>query len=432
MFFANSPNYFSLNLETLQKYQPGFQAHLPRIPNQVLFSAEAVPRVTVLGKQIAMQETFHPSGTNTWGYIVYGLGRGELIQALLNDKKPGVPVLIVDSLEDMVSLSFQYFDLQAIFKHPDVTYLGTDLSVLPAQLHAYLSKRKDLLAVDWLVNPWVSQIAMERQDLFFLQVFQQYQAYLAQAPDFGSDALFQLYASLAQPMQTAYGQLPLSCKSGCADCCKKGNGFDLSIQPLEWASIFRYITEIMPETQRNQLLRSVVLYLAQNSEVLTKALHYFDRALETMQTDSGNQAFFQLTAPLRKDPCPLLGDDDTCGIYTHRPLICRIFGNSYFGNHQPYTCEKDQGLMEKILLDEGKKRYLLEGQGPLATLKTLHAYYPYTQFLYGWLFTHLDGETKNWVSTPRLDYHQFQVLVEHPEHLEKQIQTLKNWAAALA
>jgi hypothetical protein len=112
-------------------------------------------------------------------------------------------------------------------------------------------------------------------------------------------------------------------------------------------------------------------------------------------------------------------------------LICRIFGNSYFAPQQPYTCAQDHGLMEKILLDERKKPYLLAARDALAALKAMHTYYPYAYFLYAWLFTHLDLAQQKWVQTPRLDYHQFQVLVEQPGRLASRLEGLKKWAQML-
>lgn len=423
---------FNTNLALLKHHHPQITVDVHQHSGWSFNTHNSLPSLTGGGQTWKIQEPFLPPTETPWGYIVYGLGTGEYLRALLAQKASHVPVLVIDSAPDLVATCFQYFDFEAILAHPDLSYFLGNPTDLPPPLHSYLSQKRDLLQVQWLANPWVAQIATARQDPFYLQVFQQYQAYLAQAPTTAQTALQQLYQKMAGPMQAAYASHPLSCHSGCADCCKLGNGFDLCIRPVEWALMFESISQILPTQAQEALLSDTVLYLAKHADTLEKALLFFDQHLDQLQTERGNKAFYQLTQPLRKDPCPFLSEADTCGIYANRPLSCRTFGNSYFEPQQPYTCSKDRQLMERILLDEKTSHHLLEGHKPLSELQSIHSYYPYGHVIYAWLFTHLDLEKENWIPAARLDYHQFKRLVDDPGLFESQRQALQNWAQKLA
>ncbi|MGE3726962.1 MAG: YkgJ family cysteine cluster protein [Candidatus Sericytochromatia bacterium] len=431
-FNAMNQTIFAQNRALLKQFHPTTIAHLTADCPYFLQESQGKFVLNKVHQRWEMNEVFVAPSIEKWGYLIYGLGTGKFLNDLLKFKAPKIPVLVIDSMPDVATLCLQNFDFEAVLSHPDVTYLLNQPAQLPAPLHHYLSSKRDLLEVHWQAIPWVAKVAQDRDDLFFLNVYRQYQAYLAQAPLDAQNALAQFYAKLAAPMQKVYLSHPLSCKSGCADCCKKGNGFDLLIRPLEWALMFKQIRQDLNVEEQKTLLSDIVLYLIKNATYLEKTLHYFNQHLDQLQTEAGNQAYYQLTQSLRSDPCPFLTEAEHCGIYAHRPLSCRTFGNSFFAPKQAYTCIKDRALMERIILDEKQPHQLLDGLAIMSEMQAIHTYYPYGHVMYAWLFTHLDPENQNWISDIRLDYHQFQRLVDNPTLFQTQLLGLKNWAKSLA
>lgn len=422
------------NFAILKQFHPDTLTVLDVLTPSAEFRLKGTEQQPLLGfstQTWELSEAFLPPSGVNWGYVVYGLGTGEYLKRLLAHKLPEVPILVIDSMPELALFCLQNFDYQAILSHPSLTYLVDHPTRLSRPLHSYLSGKRDLLQVQWLSNPWVSQLASDRQDAFYFEVFQQYQAYIAQAPTQAKQALALLYQKMEAPMQKAYATYPLSCPSGCADCCKMGNGFDLCIRPLEWEMMFEALSQGFPPQEQNRLIAEIVLYLAKNVDYIKKTLFFFDENLDQLQTEKGNQAFYKVTQVLRQDPCPFLTKAETCGIYTHRPLSCRAFGNSVFSPSQPYTCGKDQPVMKLILADEKSPHCLLDGGTHLSELQTLHSHYTYGHVIYVWLFTHLDFESENWIEAVRLDYHQFKSLVDDPELLQAQFQALQTWAQKL-
>lgn len=365
------------------------------------------------------------------GFIVFGLGRGEQLTELLKHKPPDVPVLVLDSRPDLAQACFQRYDYRALLQDPNVCFLIDQPEVLAQKLHAYLTRRKDLLGVQWIENPWRARLAAETGDLFYHNVFLVYRNYASQAPAEPGAQLLNLYQRLGIAAQEAYSRYPFSCPSGCADCCRQGNGFDLLVRPVEWTHLYAGL-KALPDPDQSRLLRAVVSYLATHSEVLAQSLRFFDQHLDQMKTEAVNRDYFRLTQAVRQDPCPFLSAAGNCSVYEHRPMTCRIYGNSYYPPAKPYTCDKDKDLMERILYEERRNHRLIPSDVPMQELQGIHSHYPYGHVMYVWLFTHLDLEQGRFVDLPRLDFQQFQRLAEQPQLLTERLQALHRLADSLA
>ncbi len=427
-------------VESNQDFFHQSQSFLARFPDSVLLPALAISLQTernsavlnLAGQRYELDESFvEPERqAGSVGFFVFGLGTGQLLRELIRLKAPDVPVVVLDSRPDLAQFCLENFDFQAVIKDRSVTCLIDWPEPLAAKLHAYLTRRKDLQQLQWLSIPWRAEVARKSGDLFYLNAFEAYREYVAQAPTDSSERLQALYAAQGQATAAVYAQHPLSCSSGCAGCCKQGNGFDLLVRPVEWQLQYSGLLAL-PALQQAQLLRQVVRYLAQHAATLQTALRFFDKHLDQMKQEAVNREYFRLTQVVRQDPCPFLSEDETCGVYDSRPLTCRIYGNSYYQPNRVYTCDMDKPQMEKILLNERHTHQLLQAEGPMAELQALHSHYPYGQVMYVWLFTHLDLDQGCFIPQAQLDFQQFQRFVEFPDLLDTRLQALQSLAQRL-
>lgn len=133
-------------------------------------------------------------------------------------------------------------------------------------------------------------------------IFARYEALVAEA-----DALF-------ARVREAHPDCVI-CAQGCSDCCHAL--FDLSL--VEAMYLNRAFTERVP-------------YGRQRSDMLMRAAD-IDRTVTRLKRDmykeskAGKSAeeIMEEAARLRM-PCPLLDSGNSCELYTHRPITCRLYG----------------------------------------------------------------------------------------------------------
>ena len=133
------------------------------------------------------------------------------------------------------------------------------------------------------------------------------------------DAIFQEYDQLAaqadQLFERVKNQYPeeVACASGCSSCCHAA--FDLSL--VEAMALNRAFNKEFDFGIR----RSAVLQAAGDVDRQLARLkhHYFQQARQGMSDEE-----IMLEAAKERIRCPLLGLDDTCLLYEHRPITCRI------------------------------------------------------------------------------------------------------------
>lgn len=135
------------------------------------------------------------------------------------------------------------------------------------------------------------------------------------------DAIFQEYAQLAaqadQLFERVKNQFPeeVACASGCSSCCHAA--FDLSL--VEAMALNRAFNKEFDFGIR----RSAVLQAASDADRQLARLkrHYFQQARQGMSDEE-----IMAEAARERVRCPLLGLDDTCLLYEHRPITCRLYG----------------------------------------------------------------------------------------------------------
>lgn len=148
------------------------------------------------------------------------------------------------------------------------------------------------------------------------EIFLEYEVLTAQV-----DKLF-------QNVQSKYPK-EVACTKTCSDCCYAL--FDLSL--VEAMAINRAFNEKFGFGAE----RSAILERAGDSDrTLTRLKHYYYQ--EVKQGVSDEKVMEQVAR--EKVRCPLLGDDNLCLLYEHRPLTCRSYGVPTAINGKGHVCGK--------------------------------------------------------------------------------------------
>lgn len=134
------------------------------------------------------------------------------------------------------------------------------------------------------------------------EIFLEYEVLTAQV-----DRLF-------QDVQSKYPE-EVACTKACSDCCHAL--FDLSL--VEAMAVNRAFHEKFGFGAE----RSKIMERASDADrTLTRLKYQYFRNAQRGMSD----ADIMEKAAHEKVRCPLLGDDDLCVLYEHRPLTCRIYG----------------------------------------------------------------------------------------------------------
>ena len=357
--------------------------------------------------------------------ILYGMGNGQWVRELLKQVGSLTQVWILDAQPELAWLYLHDFDLQDILADQRVSWWVETSEALIAQMAQSLKQAMDHYGLLYLENPLAASIA-ERLQNPLLQYLRQENSQRQELPsvDALSHNIAQLYQSLEQPMQQAYQSYPLTCKQGCADCCKTSVSYHLCVNPLEWLHMHTQLWQL-PAPLRQTIYHRSVQSLAQHSDYLAEVLHFFDQHNDRFRDPTFHLELLEMAREKRKQACVFLGQDDQCQVYQGRPLTCRIFGNSYGLMQVPFTCDKDDQRMEQILLDEGQNTHLVEASVYRDQMTELHQSLTHKQVMNAWVFTHLDFDTADFKPVARVDYQQFQELVRHPELLQARLKRLK-------
>lgn len=425
---------YEQNLDALKSNHPESFAYLNSLSSSYKIDQDA----GVISQDInrwKMRVDSEAFNLDAVGFILFGLGSGQEVRQLIASISPTTPILIFDSQGELTLEFFKSFDLTDILKHPALSYIVNKSENLPPFVHQYLGQKKDLLQVQWWENSLICQIATFHQDLFLHNVFRQYKAYvesgtLQHQKKNRMVNIETLYNELTPQSNQVYSTYPISCAKGCNECCYSGVGIDICVRPVEWEYAHHYIVNIMPEKTRKKKFREVLNYLIKNSHYLELALNYFDEHMADLDSEFHSKNYYDLTAELRNDPCPLLDDEESCQVYSHRFLPCRTYGNSYVFD-KPLTCGLDREMLYKVVMDERQKHILVNFQEHQEKMSKVNEFYPYGHIMYVWLFTHLDLENKDFYREARLDYQQFQVFVNYPELFKERLSDLKHCAESL-
>lgn len=148
----------------------------------------------------------------------------------------------------------------------------------------------------------------------FTEIFGRYEALVAEA-----DAVFERVRSLHPDCVT--------CGMGCSDCCHAL--FDLGLVEAMYL---------------NRRFGEVFGFGAERSAILERAdaadRHAVRLKRRLYKESLAGRDSSELLAEVARERvrCPLLGDDDTCVMYAHRPITCRLYGIPTAIGGKAHTC----------------------------------------------------------------------------------------------
>lgn len=147
-------------------------------------------------------------------------------------------------------------------------------------------------------------------------IFARYDTLVAEA-----DALF-------IKVRAAYPQC-VTCTEGCSDCCHAL--FDLTL--VEAMVLNRAFEENMPHGRARSSLLTRAADLDRQTTRIKRDMY---RAVQSGKTPDD---IMREAATLRM-PCPLLGADNLCVLYAHRPITCRLYGVPLNIDGKGHVCGK--------------------------------------------------------------------------------------------
>jgi len=102
----------------------------------------------------------------------------------------------------------------------------------------------------------------------------------------------------------------MACELHCSECCHAVFGLFL----IEAANLKEHFDQLDTQEKKDVLLRC---------NETERGLKRLEKKLELHGEDPGMQASILARERIR---CPLLGDDQSCVLYDHRPITCRVYG----------------------------------------------------------------------------------------------------------
>ena len=180
---------------------------------------------------------------------------------------------------------------------------------------------------------------------------------------------FERYESLVADVDALFGRIAgehpecVKCALGCSDCCHAM--FDISL--IEALYLNHMFTELDEEARRPVLAAAD----AADREAYRIKKQLFKRQ---QQGEDTNQLLVE--AATKKIRCPLLLDDQTCLLYSCRPITCRLYGIPVNIGGQAHTCgmsgfEKGRQY-PAVFMDKIQSRLLSLSQELVAALHSRH------------------------------------------------------------
>lgn len=141
-------------------------------------------------------------------------------------------------------------------------------------------------------------------------------------------------------MMREYAQ-HLSCQKGCASCCIDG----FRIRYIEAVSVLKGFCELPPAEAQKVLARleETALGIAFEAEAKQNMKPLVYEANQRQQEQDLKNTDLNVIRP-----CPLLLADGGCGIYEHRPALCRAFGLILKANETLGCCSLNFQKIENL------------------------------------------------------------------------------------
>ena len=128
--------------------------------------------------------------------------------------------------------------------------------------------------------------------------------------------LFRSYEGVADKAEAAFLEMQkthgacIKCEPHCSDCCHAVFGLFL----IEAGYLKEHFDQLSDEEKKAALLRC---------EQAEKSLERLQNMLREHEYDPQMQAYIMSRERI---PCPLLGGNQECILYLHRPITCRVYG----------------------------------------------------------------------------------------------------------
>jgi len=142
----------------------------------------------------------------------------------------------------------------------------------------------------------------------------------------------------------------VNCHIGCVDCCYAL--FDLSL--IEAMYINHIFYQLLPEEERKAALARADHADRKNFKIKYRAHKSYKEgaATDTILREVGKE----------RVRCPLLADDNTCLLYEHRPITCRLYGIPMSIGDEVHSCKHSSfepgGKYPSVYVDTLQKRLL--------------------------------------------------------------------------
>ncbi|MFW5836897.1 MAG: YkgJ family cysteine cluster protein [Desulfovibrionaceae bacterium] len=155
------------------------------------------------------------------------------------------------------------------------------------------------------------------------------------------------------------------CEKGCSDCCYAL--FDLSL--VEALYLNHHFNQNFEGQARSDIL--------ERADQADRAVYKVKR--NAFKANEEGKPSSEILAELGKVRirCPLLGEDDLCVLYDHRPITCRVYGLPMAIGGEARTCGKSGftpgGSYPTVHIERIQDRLLELSQALVAELNTKHA-----------------------------------------------------------
>ena len=151
--------------------------------------------------------------------------------------------------------------------------------------------------------------------LDFTEYFERYEAIVAEV-----DAVFRKF-------ETEMPDL-VKCGKGCSDCCHAL--FDITL--AEAIYINKKFNEKFSGLERSEIL--------QRADQADRQIHKLKRKAYKMTQEGRPASEVLVEVAKARVRCPMLGDDDLCAMYEHRPITCRLYGVPTSIGGEAHTCNQ--------------------------------------------------------------------------------------------
>jgi Fe-S-cluster containining protein len=175
---------------------------------------------------------------------------------------------------------------------------------------------------------------------------------------------FERYENIVRQVDNVFSKIQeqypeqVRCGRGCSDCCYAL--FDLTL--VEALYVNHHFNQ-----RFSGMERSAVLDRADEAD---REIHRLKRRAFRASQDGRPTAEILEEMGKARVRCPLLGEDDLCVLYEHRPLTCRLYGVPLNINGAPHSCGRsgfEQGQSYPTVYVEKLQDSLMNLSQELAT-----------------------------------------------------------------